>query len=161
MSEDKTYLGYVNIKNDTIFTIGKFAILWNVFEEYNCKCNCNYDTIKTAVRKMYKNDIMPFERFAVSLESRSKKARCSIEEYVQTKLFPDDVRARIGNTERNIGMNAVLDFVESKGLRNKEGALYAILRIRNNMFHGLKGHAELDDQVELFEAMCGVLEEMN
>lgn len=63
--------------------------------------------------------------------------------------------------ERNVGIVGVLNFINSQGNKNLEGAFYAIFRIRNNMFHGLKGHAELDNQIELFESMCEVLEGIN
>lgn len=100
MCKDTTYLGYVNIKNKTIFTVGKFAILWNVFEEYNCRCNCNYTTIQNVVKNLYSTRKESFIRFSLQLRNRAELTGLSIEDYVKTKLFPSDSRARVSERKK-------------------------------------------------------------
>jgi hypothetical protein len=165
--ENQTYIGYVWMNNETILEVGKFAILWNVFEEWRCKCNCSHEKIKEVV-----DDVMriraivgkrgeedAFINFAAELADRAKKTSGSVESYVKTKLYPDDERARITKKERDGFMATVINFINSGGKNALDGALLAIWRIRNNMFHGLKGHSVLDEQIELFRAMNAVLEE--
>ena len=169
MTEDnKTYVGYVWMNNETILEVGKFAILWNVFEEWRCKCNCSHEKIKEVV-----DDVMriraivgkreeedAFINFATELAKRAKKLEISVEECVRTKLYPtDDKRAKISKIGQEVYMAKVIEFINSGGKNALDGALLAIWRIRNNMFHGLKGHSVLDEQIELFRAMNAVLEE--
>jgi len=163
MAKDETYIGFVNLKNDTIFGVGKFAILWNVFEDYKCTCECTHEKIKDAVLHITSDRNAAFKKLVIALNNRANSIRqgMSIDDYVSKKLYPtDDSRARISPKERALYMGRVIEFVKSGGETALDGALLAIWRIRNNMFHGLKGHSALDEQKELFEAMCGVLEEI-
>ena len=41
-----------------------------------------------------------------------------------------------------------------------EGCLYVCLRLRNNLFHGVKLYYSLDDQIEIFKALNNLLEEI-
>ncbi|MDD4351302.1 MAG: hypothetical protein PHP83_03915 [Clostridia bacterium] len=162
MENETTYIGYVNLKNSTIFTIGEFSIWWNVFEDQKCECACSYDEILKLVSRISEVGKSAFKEFAIELKNRAKQINPAFttNQYVSQKLYPSDRRARITNTERNNYMQIVINFIDSNGENHLDGALLAIWRIRNNMFHGLKGHSELEEQVNLFKAMIGVLKEV-
>ena len=49
-------------------------------------------------------------------------------------------------------------FLQSNGQEDVIDGLFAIYRIRNNMFHGLKDYQMLNEQKELFDAVNNVLE---
>ena len=155
---DTTYIRYVNLKNDTIWGVGKFTILWNVYEDEKCDCCCSYDKIARSISNVGDNSKIAFNQFARELKNRARNNE-SIEEYVSNNLYPTgDNRARISKSERETYIAQVVNFINSDGNDFFDGALLAIWRIRNNMFHGIKGHSVLEEQIDLFKAMCDVLE---
>ena len=101
----------------------------------------------------------PFEKLAIELNNRANKLGRNVDNYVKTRIYPEN-GARVSNTDRTTYMPIVAGFISSGGNNELVGALLAIFRIRNNMFHGLKGYSELDEQIDLFKAMNAVLEEV-
>jgi len=158
-SEDTTQIRYINIKNETIHEIGKFAIQWNIFEYLKCNYNSNCERIINMENTFENLDKQPFILLAQIFKKRASNLVCSIENYVKNYIYPKE-NANINNNDIEKHMPYVIDFIESNGEINLAGALLAIYRIRNNMFHGLKGYGELDDQIELFKAMNAVLKEV-
>ena len=155
---DTTYIRYVNLKNDTILGVGKFTILWNVYEDEKCDCCCTYDKILKSINNIGNKSKTAFIQLAAELKTRAKNDN-SIDDYVSNKLYPTgDNRARISRAERTTYITQVFNFINSNGNDFFDGGLLAIWRIRNNMFHGLKGHSVLEEQIDLFKAMCDVLE---
>ena len=159
MIKNTTRIGYVNIENETIFEVGRFAILWNVFENTKCNNKCTCAKIVNMEKSIKNSDKEPFERFATELKNRANKIGRTVDKYVNNNVFPIN-GAIISATDRTNYMPAVIEFIDSSGENNLAGAFLAIYRIRNNMFHGLKGHSALDDQIDLFKAMNAVLEEV-
>ena len=159
MTKNTTCIRYININNETILEIGKFAILWNVFENTKCSYNCTCAKIIDMEKSIEHLDKEPFERFATELKSRAIKIGRNIETYVNKNVYPSN-GARITQTDKTNYIPAVIDFIDSDGKKKLAGAFLAIYRIRNNMFHGLKGYSELDDQIDLFKAMNAILEEV-
>ena len=158
MREQTTNIGYVSIDNATIFEIEKFTILWNLFENAKCNYECSYGKIISMKATIEAQKKDAFEILANELNKRAARLGCSVDTYVETKIFPTS-GARVSLVNRETHMPMVIEFINSGGKTGLVGALLAIYRIRNNMFHGLKGHKELDEQIELFKAMSGVLEE--
>jgi hypothetical protein len=159
MTSNVTQLGYVNIKNETIFEVGKFAILWNIFERFNCNFNCTCNKIIEMEKSLESLDKKPFEEFVAILKTRACERRLNIDDYVNNNIYPAN-GARINQNDRTRYIPLVIDFINSNGEKSLTGALLAIYRIRNNMFHGLKGYNELEEQIGLFKAMNTVLEEV-
>ena len=57
----------------------------------------------------------------------------------------------------------VFEYLNNMPLNNiqlLEGCLYVCLRLRNNLFHGVKLYYSLDDQIEIFKALNNLLEEI-
>ena len=80
----------------------------------------------------------------------------TISEYVETGLYP-------GNAHQSQEEDRLLmeKFMEQKEDDLRCGCLLVIYRIRNNLMHGLKCIEQLNDQLELFKAVNGVLESLD
>ncbi len=154
------YLVSENIDDKIIFEIGKFTILWNMFER-ECKCNASTENIKEYLYdKVNKYDDKIFGDFVKTIKERAKKS-CGgdnyLNTYILTKLYPtDDNRARVGRNEKKEEVPIVQKFFINSNKENMVGAFLAIKRIRNNMFHGLKEQFFL----EFFESINAVLQKI-
>lgn len=150
------YLVSENVDDKTIFEIGKFAILWNMFER-KCKCNASKDNIEEFLSNKVDTYDDLFKNFVKMINTRAKQfgeGDDYLNTYISTKLYPtENDRARIGQTEKEIEMPIVQEFFKNPDKENMIGALLAIKRIRNNMFHGLKEQFFL----EFFESINNVL----
>lgn len=138
----------------TVDEIGKFAILWNVFEKTKCGSDCdsqklinlgNNDAIRTIA------DVRQI--FARALQRRMNLFHVAATDYVENHL-----QMRLGRNLSPEHKQLICNFIQSNGLECISGGLLAIYRLRNNMFHGLKEWWDLDSQVELFASMNKVLE---
>lgn len=135
-----------SLQQDTVLSIGKFAILWNIFEREKCEKSCT----SSKIEKLVFEKSNEWEQLALILNQRRELFNFEEEEYIDRKL-------------RTRGLNAkqkekVKEFLQSNGEESITGGLLAIYRIRNNMFHGLKDYQMLDGQKELFDAVNNVLE---
>lgn len=135
-----------------VMEIGKFAILWNCFERFQCDNNCNADKIKSVYSRISIEKDKQEELARVLNERRSWFGQV-ISEYVETGLYP-------GNARQNRPEDRMLmeKFMKQEGDDLRQGCLLVIFRIRNNLMHGLKCVEQLNDQFELFKAVNGVLE---
>lgn len=158
MTDGTTMIGYVKIGNETVMEVGIFTILWNLFENAKCDYNCSADKISSMEECLESLAKEPFELLARVLKGRTGSL-CSIENYVATRIYPKN-NAKITKVDRDSHIPMVVEFIKSNGQSSLVGGLLAIYRIRNNMFHGLKGHSELDEQIELFRSMSAVLKEI-
>lgn len=135
-----------SLQQDTVLSIGKFAILWNIFERE--KCN-NYCTV-SKIEKLIFNTSDKWHQLAEVLKRRQEQFDLTEEQYITRKL-----RRQGLNSER---IEKINKFLQSNGQEDIVGGLFAIYRIRNNMFHGEKDYQMLDGQKELFDAVNNVLE---
>ena len=135
-----------SLQQDTVLSIGKFAILWNIFERE--KCN-NYCTV-SKIEKLIFNPSDKWHQLAEVLKRRQEQFDLTEEQYITRKL-----RRQGLNSER---IEKINKFLQSNGQEDIVGGLFAIYRIRNNMFHGEKDYQMLDGQKELFDAVNNVLE---
>lgn len=140
-----------DFKQDTVEAVGKFAILWNLFENNKCDNNCEPNKLIQIGSKLDTSEA--FQLFANALKDRAVVFNVDDFEYVQNHLS-------MGNGLRQEYKELVRSFMNSGGIDNIAGGLLAIYRIRNNMFHGLKEWLDLDNQINLFVSMNEVLEEI-
>ena len=140
------------LDDELVVEVGKFAILWNCFERFHCDNLCNPNKIK-AVYQNLKIDQDKQAALAKALNVRRSWFGQIIPEYVETGLYP-------GNARQNQEADRQLmeKFMEQKEPDLRCGCLLVIYRIRNNLMHGLKCIEQLNDQIELFKAVNGVLE---
>lgn len=143
-----------NLDDKLVMEIGKFTILWNCFERFQCGNRCNPTKIKS-VSTMISIDKEKQTELAKVLNERRSWFGQVISEYVETGLYP-------GNARQNQKEDRLLmeKFLEQEADDLCCGCLLVIYRIRNNLLHGLKCIEQLNDQLELFQAANGVLESL-
>ena len=144
-----------NLDNALIVEIGKFSILWNCFERFQCDNNCNAKEIRSVCSRISIDKDKQAELTRVLNERRSWFGQ-TIPEHVKTGLYPGN--ARQNRPEDRIAME---QFMKQEGDNLCQGCLLVIFRIRNNLMHGLKCIEQLNDQLELFKAVNGVLEPLD
>ncbi len=134
------------IKTETVLEIGKFVILWNIFEKNKCNTRCTNQKLIN-IGQRYKTTPQ-WQQFAKVMKNRACLLDCTIQQYVETKLS-------LGDGTKYA--DAIMHFINSDGKESIYGGLFAIYRIRNNMFHGLKERNDLDNQINLFISINAVL----
>lgn len=140
------------LNDELVMEIGRFSILWNCFERYQCDNLCNPKKIKSVYSLLSINKEKQ-AKLAKVLNKRRSWFGQVIPEYVETGLYP-------GNARQNQEEDRLLmeKFMEQSEDDLRCGCLLVIYRIRNNLMHGLKCIEQLNDQLELFQAVNGVLE---
>lgn len=141
----------VNLKEETILEVGKFAILRNIFEKEKCENNCNIKWLEEIAKDIQTSK--SWQNFATALADRSRYYWFPYPTYIVKSL---DMSKRLSKSQKE----KIKDFMENNGTRSIEGGLFAIYRIRNNMYHGLKEFKDLNNQIHLFKAINAVLEEI-
>ena len=136
----------ININNrelneQTVMEIGKFTILWNIFEKEKWENDCNTDKLAKLVSR--RNTNINWQNLATTLTERRDLYNEDTPRYINERLS-------LGRGIKEIEKICIRDFINSSGQTSLIGGLLAIYRIRNNMFHGLKDWTELDSQFELF-----------
>ena len=145
----------VNLKDETIFEIGKFTVLWSNFEKEKCDNDCSLPKLRNMGDVISKISLDTLNRFALTLQKRGEKLTTgNVGKYVAEGFHPDGTRTPLDSDAQE----SLREFITSGGQESHIGALFAIYRIRNNMLHGLKELVELDGQIELFKAVNNVLE---
>lgn len=140
------------IDDELVVELGKFAILWNSFERFQCSNRCSPTTIKS-VAPTIQIDYEKQAALAKVLNMRRDWFGQVIPEYVETGLHPGNSRK-----SSDIDNKLMCGFMAQKGDDLNAGCLLVIHRIRNNLMHGLKMVEQINDQLELFQAVNGVLE---
>lgn len=135
-----------SLQQDTVLAIGKFAILWNIFESQKFENDCTVNKIE----KLKLNKSEQWHQLAEVLKQRQEQFDLTEEQYIARKLRQQGLKS-----ER---IEKIKNFLQSNGREDIVGGLFAIYRIRNNMFHGEKDYQMLDGQKELFDAVNNVLE---
>lgn len=140
------------LDENLIIELGKFTILWNYFEKYFCDYNCSSSKLK----KIYQRIDLNKEKmcnFAKTLNNRRNYFNMLITDYVNEGLFPPGSR-NSSDKDKQI----MKEFLKQENHSSKLGCLLIILRIRNNMMHGLKQIEDLNEQYDLFVSVNEVLE---
>lgn len=143
--------GY-EIKDRIIRELGRFVVLWNIFERQYCG---NYATSKSIneVAEEITIDLSKLRTLSEVLNARRHYYEHTIIEYVDYSLHP--INSRLSKED---DIKLMQDFMEQVGDKINTGCLLVILRIRNNLMHGLKTIDDINDQYRLFSAVNGVLE---
>lgn len=141
------------LNDKLVVEIGKFAILWNLFEKNYCNCFCKEQIIYSISGRIYISDESQ-RRFAKVLNRRRKCFGQDYDDYTNYSLYSENKRAKSED------LNSIEAFLKQDDGDTTAGCLISILRIRNNMMHGLKDVSQLDNQLELFKAANEVLESL-
>lgn len=143
--------GY-DLSKDLVLEVGKFAILWNCFERDLFKNHCNPSKIINS----YQNIQIDRDKLQILvdvLNKRRVKFEFDFDEYIEQGLHPNNSTI---SSSRNIQL--MENFLKQNSDDNICGGLLTILRLRNNLMHGLKDISELEEQIELFRAVNAVLQ---
>lgn len=141
-----------DLSDELITEIGKFAILWNLFEKgyfgYKCTpkkimeiCDC----VSVSIEKQ--------KALAKALNDRRVWFEQLYHDFILNGLYSDDRSP----TEDEI--NHIETFLKQEDSTTC-GCLLCISRIRNNLMHGLKDAEMLNKQLEIFKAANGILESL-
>ena len=79
------------LNDELVMEIGKFSILWNCFERFQCDNNCNAEKIRFVCSRIGIDKDKQAELAKVLNERRSWFGQ-SIPEYVGTGLYPGNAR---------------------------------------------------------------------
>lgn len=141
-----------NLDDELILEIGKFSVLWNCFERFQCSNSCSPNKVKTICAKI-SIDKNKEVALAKVLNKRRSFYNIIIPEYVQQSLSPTGARQPQEDDKR-----LMEEFLKQSGDDLTCGCLLTIYRIRNNLMHGLKQIEDLNTQLDLFKAVNEVLE---
>lgn len=153
---------------ETILEIGKFAVMWNFFEYDKFNKECEVSKIKDYVAKLNITE----ELVAKCYDLRDKlRDYLMWHEIVDVKTIWKKFYTKKKKVKNNDGSwqlikpinDYVFEYLNNIPLKNiqlLEGCLYVCLRLRNNLFHGVKLYYSLDDQIEIFKALNNLLEEI-
>lgn len=144
-----------HLNEETVFEIGRFSILWSIFENRFCHLKCTSAVLAEIAPTL---TIAPAARarFAEVLRCRCDLQELVAADYVHSSLHPSG--AHLSSEDEQMLMRR---FIEQSGSELTLGCLLIIRRLRNNLMHGLKLPEQLDDQLELFRAMNDVLEHLS
>lgn len=143
------------LREETVLEIGRFSILWSIFENQYCHMECT-SSVLSKIAPELTIDLTARTRFAEALRRRCDLCELLAADYVHSSLHPSG--ARLSSEEEQTLMR---QFIEQTGSALNLGCLLIIRRLRNNLMHGLKLPEDLDGQLELFRAMNDVLEHLS
>lgn len=139
--------------NETLSLVSDFAILWNLYEDELYGTNYNPRDLRDEISElgiMNRDDIIHdidllFDRLKAYLNSKSIfNFRDVIRAY--SIRYKDIHEGELENIMRGNNCIDKLNFM-----------LLIAARVRNNMFHGIKGVCDLKNQKELFRVCNSVL----
>ena len=145
------------VNNDIVTEIGKFAILWNHFEHFYCNNRHGLAKNIKIVADSIKIDEEKMNIFREALNNRMESRFENTITYVSQGLHPTG--SNKSSKENKLYMEKFIN--NDNNQNNIIGCLLVIGRIRNNMMHGLKDISELNGQLELFQSINGVLEDLS
>ena len=114
--------------------------------------DCSSGAIKAKANQITINRGV-LSNFAILLRERCDIYGGNISEYIDIGLHPNNARQSSDESKR-----LMRNFIMMEGDCLVAGCLLIIQRIRNNMFHGLKGLEMLNTQLNLFKGLNLVLE---
>lgn len=143
--------GY-ELNDELIVEIGKFAVLWNLFEKTYCHNNCSPAKIIN-ISNDFSVNAEKQANLAKALNDRREWFYLACSDFIVGGLYSDNRPPKENEREY------VEAFLEQE-TDSQCGCLLCVYRIRNNLMHGLKDVETLNNQLEIFKAANGVLEEL-
>lgn len=134
----------IEFNKETVLEIGKFAILWNIFEKEKCQNDFNIERLSVFI--FSKIAELYWVKLSKVFQNRVDTYDDNVDNYINSKLS-------IGRGLKDIEKEYVKEFINTEGQNSLIGGLIAIYRIRNNMYHGLKDVSCLNAQIDLFKGI--------
>lgn len=140
------------LDDGTVMEVGKFAVLWNLFEKHFCQNKCNPKKLKEIAPEVIIDECVMMN-LSKALNIRRSWFDMMISDYAKESLHPENA-----NQSKDEDIDYMIQFLEFNGDNILLGCLLVINRLRNNLMHGLKIAEQLDNQIDLFKATNAVLE---
>ena len=142
-----------NCDSNTVRVIGEFTILWCQFELLYFSNNANESKLLEFAQE-HLLEVSYFENEYQQLkEAANKYLACIDQETIRHRIYSGKHR---GNQEKH---RHIISFLNDDAI-DWVGCLLFIGRIRDNLFHGLKDVYTLNNQAEMIEAVCAVLDRL-
>lgn len=139
-----------------IESVKNFAILWNLFERYFCDKNANLKKIQDNINKLSESNYS-FPQIIYDDYYTYCRKRYLIEdktnELFESLLFRENAAE---NKYKEL-LKSILENSESESKKKVFACFIIIYRLRNNLFHGSKNIATIDEQNDNFERANKVL----
>lgn len=136
----------IDVKSNVVLEIGKFTMLWNLFELRFFGRNFRFEDIgKINLYQKLSMDYLVIIKEAIFLKNKSN----NIDDIIERFSIRDNEKKYI------IENNLVASDEPEKIIML---IILLIYRIRNNMFHGLKDIYSIEEQEELFKVASDFLE---
>lgn len=146
---DFTYPDLTNIES-----VKNFSILWNLFERYFCDKNASLKKIQDNINKLSESNysfpqIIYDDYYIYSRQRYLSEGKTN--ELFESLLF------RASDNKYKELLKSILRNSESESKKKVFACFIIIYRLRNNLFHGSKNIATIDEQNENFERANKVL----
>ena len=143
--------GY-DLSDELIVEVGKFALLWNLFEKNYCCYECTPAKIV---------EICGFASVGEGKQAALAKALNQRRSWYD-QLYTDFIIGGLYSDNRRPKEDEI-NYIEAFLKQEDDpvcGCLLCVSRIRNNLMHGLKDVETLNSQLDIFKAANGVLEDI-
>ena len=144
----KTY----DLNDQLIVEIGKFAVLWNLFEKNHCNYKCNLSNIL---------DVCNYVSVSNDKQTQLAKTLNDRRSWFE-QLYTDFIVGGLYSASRSPNEDEI-KYIETF-LKQEEnsirGCLLCLYRIRNNLMHGLKNVEDLNTQLDIFKAANDILQSL-
>lgn len=132
-----------------IESVKNFALFWNIFEKYFCDKSANLNKIKSEIYSLSDKGFELPDKISLEYYPYFKQ------KYLTEKLTNERFeRLEFRNTKSDIGFKNLLKHIleNEKSLKKEKilACFIIIYRFRNNLFHGTKNIASIDEQNENF-----------
>lgn len=141
---NKNFIEKIGASKEIIEELGKFSLLWNAFE-----CNLfNQECSVFKIQNFQNYNCINDETYYINLINElllylNVKKQNITREFIKQKLYSlqrDEYQIEVENVLKN----------DLHGEELQKGTLLILLRLRNNMFHGLKDCYNINKQLNLF-----------
>lgn len=141
---EETFIERIGASKEIIEELGKFSLLWNAFEcnLFNQECSVNN------IKNFDDYDSINNETYYINLINEL----LSYLNVNRQEITKDFIKQKLYSTNRN-EYQIEVENVLKNDLHGKElqiGTMLILLRLRNNMFHGLKDCYNINKQLNLF-----------
>lgn len=132
----------INISAKDIINLTEFTLVWNIFDKDVCNCSANYKIITIEINKKKFDDLNIMCEYQFFLNRYTTNNA--------TNEFFEKLKFRKAENKFKLIAKSIL---ENEKCTKKEKIIacsYIILRLRNNLFHGIKDMAGIEEHDNTF-----------
>lgn len=150
-------INHYDVDEEVVMEIGKFAILWNLYESTYYQYNCNKKDMGEMCKHYFDCDKELQLKLRDELIKWADAHNRELINIVTNGLFSEQTVPAKKWEKKYIKKFLTQDETATDSAK-LYGCLLTIYRIRNNFMHGLKDIATLKNQLDLFKAVNSILE---